>query len=668
MSTYALPVGEFRLKDNTSMELVEETVIHLHTSANGGGVFLEANAALSYFSLDGHYLTANVYHQCHDLLVVLVSFTDEQERTITVHYGVLPNVKTTLCLPLQALNGDKLFLERYPGVMQTVLRGNAFVERAAITRFDIATVASVAERAFTISELAVSSAVPKFSYPTVAYVDDLGQLQWKDWQGKTSSQEQLAADLQREWLESQSQRADHAWSELSQYGGWKGLRFEASGYFRTAHDGQRWWFVDPEGYALFSTGMDCIHPATLMRVAGMEHLIPQLPDQKGKFSEAWVGEGYSFGIANLVAVFGDEWRDKWKQLTEHRMKAWGINTIGNWSADDFIQASSLPYVYPMHNFPATEHAIFRDFPDVFSSEYEAGAKRFAEQLLPLKDDRRLIGYFLRNEPHWAFVDGLDLTEQMLRSPYRFESKTFFVQWLINKYATVNEWNVAWEGSFQAFEDLYEPAIAAAFIDSRAGSGAALKDFTAFNRIMIRRYVELPSQQCKSIDPHHLNLGMRYAWVSSDDVLEGCESFDVFSINCYDMAPDREQIQHISERLGKPIMIGEFHFGAADVGMLAYGIRAVATQADRGLAYQYYVEQAVSIEELIGVHYFQLNDQPVLGRFDGENYGIGVVDVCQKPYQPFIEVMKRTHQRMYEVRSGKLMPSQQRPVEIPRTGF
>lgn len=78
------------------------------------------------------------------------------------------------------------------------------------------------------------------------------------------------------------------------------------------------------------------------------------------------------------------------------------------------------------------------------------------------------------------------------------------------------------------------------------------------------------------------------------------------------------------------MIGEFHFGAAGAGMLAYGIRAVATQEERGLAYRYYVEQAAAIPKLIGVHYFQLNDQPVLGRFVGENYQIGTVDVCQRP--------------------------------------
>ena len=37
-------------------------------------------------------------------------------------------------------------------------------------------------------------------------------------------------------------------------------------------------------------------------------------------------------------------------------------------------------------------------------------------------------------------------------------------------------------------------------------------------------------------------------------------------------------------------------------------------------------------EIIGAHYFQWNDQHVAGRFDGENWQIGLVDICQRPYE------------------------------------
>lgn len=662
MGTYALPAHAFRAIADGRLDLQEENSFRLQTPAHGGTAVMEVADEQQKAWTDYHYVTADIYHEAHDVLVVLFSFTDDKGRTITVHFGVLPQVETRLCLPLAALNGEKLFLDRYPGVMQSVLRGDAFVDRASIKQFAVATVPSITARSFEISKLALSESVPSFNYAYTPYVDQLGQLSWKSWEGKLRDREELAAALHDEWEE--LQQGNQALDNWSQYGGWKSLRFAATGYFRTHFDGDRWWFVDPDGYALFSTGMDCIHPAGAMRVDGMEHLTPPLPEREGEFADAWIGEGYSFGVANLISAFGANWRGKWKELTEQRLKAWGINTIGNWSDMEFIRESTLPYVYPLSDFPSTQYKIFRDFPDVFSKEYEEQATRFAEQLLPLKDDRRLIGYFLRNEPHWAFVDGLNLTEQLLRSAHRFESKAAFVQWLREKYGAVDQWNAAWDSSFKAFDELYDAKLAAAYLDS----GSCPDDFSTFNRMMIRRYVELPSRACKLADPHHLNLGMRYAWVSSEEVLEGCEAFDVFSINCYDMAPSREQIQIISERLNKPLMIGEFHFGAADVGMLAYGIRAVETQADRGLAYQYYVEQAASIPELIGVHYFQLNDQPVLGRFDGENYQIGVVDGCQQPYRPFTEAMARTHARMYEVRTGKTAPLQHCPKEIPRTGF
>ncbi|MDQ6419677.1 beta-galactosidase [Paenibacillus sp. LHD-117] len=478
---------------------------------------------------------------------------------------------------------------------------------------------------------------------------------------KTKLPSVLVRALRKEWQLAQEKIAP---SGYGRYGGWKGLQFVSTGFFRTEHDGQRWWFVDPDGYALFSAGMDSIHPAETMWVDGMDHLLPELPTREGEYRDAWRDRGYSFGIANLILAFGDEWHKKWADLTEYRMKLWGMNTIGNWSSPEFIRHSELPYVYPMEGFPMTAQTIFRDFPDVFSPEFENNATVFSEQLHAMREDRRLVGYFMRNEPHWAFVDGLDLTEQMLRSPIQFVSKTHFLEWLKEKYGDVTGINLAWKSDLQHFEDLLHGLNFSDWSDSPVRKA----DFNAFNRIMIRRYVEVPAKLCKLVDPNHLNLGMRYAWVGSDDVLEGCEAFDVFSINCYQMEPNREQIRHISQCLNKPLMIGEFHFGAANAGLPAYGIRAVATQEDRGAAYQYFVEQAASIPELIGVHYFQLNDQPVLGRFDGENYQIGVVDVCQQPYHSFVEAMKLTHGRMYDIRTGRLDATGVYPNEIPKTGF
>ncbi len=112
------------------------------------------------------------------------------------------------------------------------------------------------------------------------------------------------------------------------------------------------------------------------------------------------------------------------------------------------------------------------------------------------------------------------------------------------------------------------------------------------------------------------------------------------------------------------MIGEFHFGATDRGLPASGIQGALSQEARGTAYRYYVEQGLARPELIGIHYFQWLDQPVLGRFDGENYNIGFMDICNKPYRKLTDAAKKTHRKMYKVAAGETAPFSKTIVKIP----
>ncbi len=156
--------------------------------------------------------------------------------------------------------------------------------------------------------------------------------------------------------------------------------------------------------------------------------------------------------------------------------------------------------------------------------------------------------------------------------------------------------------------------------------------------------------------------MRYAWLSSPALAAGCEYFDVFSFNCYRHDPYKS-IENIVNIVNMPVMIGEFHFGALDRGLDATGIQGVATQSDRAKAYRYYMHRAASHPYCLGAHYFTLNDQPYLGRFDGENYQIGFVDVCNREYPEIVESAKQTHEEVYRIISGNLSPTTDKPAEI-----
>lgn len=635
--------------------------LNVHTSSLGGSIQLDLSSDDRDMWVNNNFLVADIYHESHDVLVIILKFLQKDGRYISVHFGILPHVKTRLCLPLKALNGEKLFLDRYPGVLQTVLRGDSSIDRSRMSTFIVETPSSTQERNFEISNIHLRMEEPEFSYERQAYIDDLGQLKDKEWAGKIASIDALKIKLEKELQDFTTNPPVN--EEIGTYGGWKKIKFESTGFFRTEYDGKNWWFVDPEGYATFSLGIDGMRVYSPMRVSGMEHLISNLPSKEGNYAAAWDNENFDYGIYNLIRVFGSDWYHKWSELNAARLKDWQVNTIANWSQEEFIKSAKMPYVYPMEDFPTTKMKIYRDFPDVFSTEYHENASLFAQQLKPLLNDRLLIGYFMRNEPHWAFVEDLNLTKVMLLQSQLSASKVKFIEMLLDKYVTIDRLNEAWETKYNTFYDLKNPDRI--LLNESSGQQA---DFAMFNRMLIRKYVEIPAKYCKEIDANHLNLGMRYAWIAHEDILEGCELFDVFSINSYQSSPDREQIERISKKLGIPVMIGEFHFGASDVGLPAYGIRATKTQHERGLAYRYYVEQAATIPGLIGVHYFQFNDQPVLGRFDGENYQIGVVDICQQPYQSFVEQMKLSHQNVYSIRSGETQPLAEPPKEIPKTGF
>ena len=104
---------------------------------------------------------------------------------------------------------------------------------------------------------------------------------------------------------------------------------------------------------------------------------------------------------------------------------------------------------------------------------------------------------------------------------------------------------------------------------------------------------------------------------------------------------------------KPLIIGEFHFGALDRGMFHTGLVPVANQAARAQAYRDYVEGALRHPQFVGTHWFQWQDEPTTGRvYDEENYQIGFVDTTDTPYRETIEASRRVGMQLYKTRLSK----------------
>ena len=585
---------------------------------------------------------------------------------IAMHRGLQPHLPAYIVCPISYLDNQHIYQPRYPRLMKGEVRGRA-VKPADIVEIRIGFDAFMAPHF--ISKIAIKRIVlikgePDFTKlpPVKPIVDELGQWNIKTWPGKVNSEADLKA---RHATFAKSLKKFKAKKYLSKYGGDTRLTFKASGYFRTEKANGRWWFVDPEGNVFLSTGPNSISPNMHSSLQGFEELYSYIPTASSPYHSAIKEDKkhdgklmISFLQINLQRLYGEQWYEKWQEQTLLLLRFAGFNTMANWSKPELFAKKQMPYMLPLNGFPSTATTLFRDFPDVFSDEYANGAVAFAQQLEPFKTDPWLIGYFLRNEPHWAFGDN-NIALEMLRRAPGTATRQALASHLSSKYNSIAQLNMAWGTQLESFATF----VTDEFPKAHLLSEKAKADLFSFSELMVDEYLKHPCNAVKKVAPNHLNLGMRYAWISNDLCYRAGNFFDVFSVNGYNN-PDPPTTAEITKRTNKPVLIGEFHFGSTDRGLPANGIQGALTQADRALAYRNYIEQGFARPELIGMHYFCMYDQGIVGRFDGENYNIGILDVCNLPYPELLKAMQTSHERMYDVAKGKQAPFKHVIEKVP----
>ena len=589
-----------------------------------------------------------------DIMVNLrISFRGT-DQAVMVRVGLFPNWPTTVTLPLKVMAGDKLFLKRTPGSFKTkVIGANLTIDELQDIGVDCADAARPYVKVTRLEVVAPEDAPQTYTMPTQPQVDALHQWRHKSWPGKAESIEQVRATLQAELAAQEPRPAD----DRSRYGGWTRQQFESTGFFRTHHDGRRWWLVDPAGHPFWSVGMDSVRLGTPCQYQGIESVFePPLPSRDAE-PELYTVKGrepvFDAIAHNLKRALGEGWREAWHTLTRRRLRRLGFNTLGNFSHIESIRSSGLPYVLPMVGFPVTDHLLFRDFPDVFSEQYTAISQHFAQQLEAVKDDPLLIGYFMTNEPKWAFERSFDLGRQLLRSTQDTATMRAWLQHLQTRYEDIAALNRAWQASFSSFDDLKQ-----AWDPRRVP--ASQPDTQAFTALAVDRFVRVPAEACKAVDPNHLNLGTRWAYIHSDYQLAGSDVLDAFSINSYRPCPVQSQVEELVEKSGRPLIIGEFHVGCQDRGLPSGGVRNVRTMAESVAAYRYYIEQAASLPGLIGAHYFQWIDQHIMGRSDGENMQIGLNDITYRLYPEWEQMCSEVHAGIYAIANGERPPFDHAP--------
>ncbi|MEO6096377.1 MAG: hypothetical protein ABIW76_12000 [Fibrobacteria bacterium] len=166
------------------------------------------------------------------------------------------------------------------------------------------------------------------------------------------------------------------------------------------------------------------------------------------------------------------------------------------------------------------------------------------------------------------------------------------------------------------------------------------------------YYRICSQEMKSILPGVLYLGSRIHSAPEAVWRSAGRYCDVISWNHYGY--DIAELGLPAE-IDKPVMLTEFHYGALDRGLPHQGLRTALNQRQRARLYGGMVDQCLVHPKLVGAHWFQWSDNIFTGRFDGENYQDGFLDITDRPYPEMAAAARSVSARLYATRIAGSIP-------------
>lgn len=486
------------------------------------------------------------------------------------------------------------------------------------------------------------------------FIDQYGQFKHKEWPGKVHGDADLKANAEKETADLAAHPGPAGWN---QFGGWAaGPKQKATGHFRVQKIDNTWWLVDPEGSLWWSHGPVRVTPSTAITpLDNREFYFENLPKADSPFAlfytthdellkpyyeKRHIQKTYDFSSANVYRKYGDTWYQTFAERAHQRLRSWGMNTIANSSDKKICFMDKTPYI---NRFELKSKSIegshdgWWPFRDPFDASFRKEVARQMKLHQREMDDPWCFGFFVDNELSWG--GPTDLAAWTLESPADQAAKIEFVNRLRAQYRTIEKLNAAWHEAYASWDALLT-------LKKRPGQGAN-KDLEAFTIVIAESYFKNISEEFKKLAPNKLYMGCRFAGRGPEwAVVAGAKYCDLISYNIY--AKTLADFK-LPEGLDKPVIIGEFHFGALDRGLFHPGLIETKDQNERAEVYVQYVTSALQHPNVVGVHWHQFGDQATTGRFDGENFQVGFVDCCDTPYPETIAALRKVGYDLYTIR-------------------
>ncbi len=381
--------------------------------------------------------------------------------------------------------------------------------------------------------------------------------------------------------------------------------------FSIQHEGGTAWLRRPNGERFFSLGVCCVNQGA----------------SRNEFDAT--NPGYAawrhYPDSNL-----------WANATLKRLRSWGFTTVGGWS--DFHALRQCPDAgvafAPVLHVGSTAGAPWWDMWDPKNLQRMDEVAR--SQIVPLRDDPRVIGYYSDNEIGWWNAILFQMTlEQGPTSGQRQR----LIELLQQTYR--NDWSELLRDfepapGVDGWQDLDQHGM----LYLRPG-GQGIQTYRRFLGMLAERYYGLVHDLIRKYHSRALVLGDRYQSFYYPEVTRACARYvDVVSSNLNAHWNDglfaRFYLETLHALAGKPVLIGEFYMSARDNRSGNKNSRGVypvvATQKDRAVGFRNTLEALLRIPYVIGTDWFQYYDEPTHGRFDGENFNFGLVDIHDRPYE------------------------------------
>lgn len=482
--------------------------------------------------------------------------------------------------------------------------------------------------------------------------DRYGQYLHQEWPGKVTSD----AQLQREYAEEAARLADVSFDHetYDRYGGLRRLgRHGATGYFRLAKVDGRWWFVTPDGHLFFLKAVDAIseeewgYGTLYLNADGSPRdVFAELPDRE-RFAACYavVENGLhtvNFLKANLMRKYGDDYKQRWRDITRRRMVDWGFNAQGKWTRDPAI---AMPYI---ERVPTPADTIKVQWGiDAFDPEFSAKLDRAFTDfgLRRFRDDPWLIGYFFENERGW----NRDVVAAVVQRAADLPAKRAFVHYLADTYDDdLARVNAILGTDAASFRDLTDVPIAINRVPSQ--------DVAAFITLAAQTYFRKVHNAIKRHDPHHLFLGscLVPTWRTSPEWnVGGVDYLDAISFDWYSNSADYLRQYGVHD---KPIVNLEFSFCHPDRGLTSHNASITATsQANRGEKFRAFVEAQAASPVFVGSAWFVHYDQAVTRKPGStEAFNMGLVNQQDQPYHEMTDIMRITNRNLEAVHLGHVL--------------